>query len=655
MKEVLLPLLKVAADHPHSQDINHIDTPGSEITGPYADYYRGVIFGDPVPTDILDVISDDFSQITDTVRYSIMRKAMSGAEDEVLAEKADILRSFFPELGSNDPDVAVQEPTDLRAIVDKVFVVRKLAHLNLTDLPVIDQDSVYEEITSLDCESDVTFDELIDLVDCFSPDGTPATALIEKFTQWLNDPEGGRKLIVGDDFSARVGPFVMGYEVDRNHITDEAVRAKAELYRSTRSYDQLVLLIEDLLFEGNAVGIELFEASEGLGQKGLLLESSEQILKAYGIALAKNGRTEDAAAMSLDKANKYEDYASIHLAIARYQRTNADNEAAIATLDALRNIDPILHFVHNSEPSDYSGHISSSPLGFLNERIAEEYARTGAYTQALSAFKDSRQYPEQTGPKMAQYAIEAANEADYLRAVLAFDATEHDTLFMISRLSIALSNKLAAIVPPGESIAQQYPEVTASLEELAVRLKSIKTVSGGDALVARVVDDSLMSIYGDIGSFDKAFEILEARNDYKGVSHPGQTIFGNLLVSMVAQGHYEDALLTFDELSPFFSGFHDFDHTPVNIALMTASLARGDTEVFYKYYHQLAEYKRSLALGRVLEDIRGERVKLDPEIAQLAMYGENSKYHRVSDSVAMLGRLLTGMGAISASYKHIVS
>jgi hypothetical protein len=43
MKEVLLPLLKVAADHPHSQDINHIDTPESEITGPYADYYRGYI------------------------------------------------------------------------------------------------------------------------------------------------------------------------------------------------------------------------------------------------------------------------------------------------------------------------------------------------------------------------------------------------------------------------------------------------------------------------------------------------------------------------------------------------------------------------------------------------------------------------------------
>jgi len=622
----------------------------SRNTGPYGTFYRAAIVS-PLDARLYEEIAADFDEVEPDLHASILAAALSELDDElVLEHREKVLRlTGVPDMTAENTGAEV----NIRSQLDRAAVFDRLQRLGLVSGYTFNQDYFFEHVVGSENELEVTFDELLGLEGSFDSAGRSKEQLVAAFAQWADDPEGGRKILRGEGMAFQHRDLAMGFEVGRRRgeeVAEAAAIAKIDDYLATRSHELAAAYVEELLFDRSAAGLAAVDYLSAKGLRGFLFEASEQLPKAYGLALAAAGRLEEAQAVATGPRTGYEDYAYINLEIARSQRQSGNAQAAVITLDNLREVDPLLHFADRVDPDQYIGMMGGSPLGFMNESIAEEYARCRAFEKALDAYQHSRQYPEQTEPALARTAVGLEAAAEYFDAILSFEANEHDTMFMVSRLSVALMNRLNSDLGLGEVFIDKYPEIAARVPELTARLQMLRAQRDGDSLATRVIDQSLLSLFTATGKHDEALAIL-GRQEITSVL-PMQA-FGSILTDMAHRGQYERAVQLYDRFADLYKWPNEMDIPQFNIAAMGWSLVRGQRGTFDRFYNSLPEYKRSLALYAMLQRFEGQNLHIDDNLAGLIVRSEFNQ-GRMAESIAAIGRLALGKAAVTASHSHII-
>ncbi len=648
----LLPLIDYASTEGLAAEINVASRDWDQMSASeaYGTFYRAMVLSS-VDAQVFEAVAHDFNTVDPAPRYAILAKTLNGLDDEMIISQRHKLLQLVGGLDRSD-DQAIEQ-LGLRSQLDRAVVFDRLQRTGLVGGFIFDQDFFLDKIIDPENGFEVTLDELLGLGASYDPTKKSKDEVIATFNAWADDPEGGRKRLSADGMSFLQRDLAMGYEGGRpgkQGITESEAMAKLEHYVATNSHDLIVAYVEDLLFERSPVALRVFDSLSSRGMRGMLLEGSEQLPRAYGLALAAAGRTEEAQAIAMGPRTKYEDYAYINLEIARYQRRAGNPQAAIATLDSLREVDPLFHFADRADPDEYIGMMGGSPLGFMNESIAEEYALCAAFGKSLQAYKYSRQYPEQTEPQLAQTAVSLAKAEEYFQELLIFDADEHDTLFMISRLSVALLDRLNRNIALGNTFNDTYPEIAAQVPTLAQRLQTIREQRADDNLATRVIDKTLVEVLTATGNHEAALEML-GRQEISSIS-PMQA-FGRVLTDMAYRGQYEKAIELYDDWADHYRWVLDVDISQFNIAGMGWSLVNGRRDDFDRFYGLLPDYKRSLALFSMLQTFEGQDLHLDDELVTLVM---RSDFHRgtMEQGVAAVGRLMLGRAAVTASHVHIL-
>lgn len=648
----VLPLLDYAGAEGLAAEINadHRRWDESSDSEAYGTFYRALIVS-PLEPELFEMAAQDFDAVEPAPRFGILAATLKGMDDETIIAQRDKLMRLVGEPAAID--AAVDEGLALRNQLDRARVFDRLKRIGLIEDFTFDQEFFLEKVIDPTNGFVVTLDELLGLEASYDPAKKTKDEVIATFNAWADDPQGGRKILSADGMKFKQRDLAMGFEASdtaKHEVTEAEAMAKVEGYLATNSHEMLVAYVEDLLFDRSSVALDIFDILSSRGMRGLLLEGSEQLPKAYGLALAAAGRLQEAQRVAMGPRTKYEDYAYINLEIARRQRRTGDAQTAISTLDDLRGVDPLLHFADRVDPDEYIGMMGGSPLGFINEYIAEEYALCGAFDKALDAYAHSRQYPEQTEPQLAQTAIETGKADEYLREILTFDATEHDTMFMVSRLSVALLNGLNNRLVLGVTFADTYPTVAQQTTALVERLRALRERQDGDSLGSTTIDRTLMDVLTATGEHEAALELL-AQQEITSIL-PMQA-FGRILTDMAHRGQYERAVELYDELADHYKWVLDIDIPQFNIAAMGWSLVNGRRDTFDRFYTLLPEYKRSLALYAMLQTFEPQPLHIDDELATLIM---RSDFHRgrMEESLGAVGRLMLGRAAITASYTHIL-
>lgn len=649
----LVPLINYASHHGLAAEANATprDWNRRTVVEPYATYFRALVTS-PVGAELFDSAADDFGLLEDDLRYSILAETLSALDDETLIRQSSkILQLAGLPVGISSNLVA-ENSSNVRGLFNGAVIFDRLQRLGLVSNFMFDQDYVLKHTVNPDNGFEISFDELLGLTASYDPSKKSKEEMIVAFNQWADDPQSGRKVLRIDGIAFTQRDLAMRYSSGRrkgDEISASVALEKVEDYLATNSHELVVAYVEDLLFDRSPIGLQLFDNLSARGFRGMLFEGSEQIRRAYGLTLAAHGQIEQARTLALEPGTNYEDYAYIHLEVARSLRKNINSKDAIAVLDALREVDPILHFAGRYDPDEYIGMMGGSPLGFINERIAEEYALCGAFPKALEAYRSSRQYPNQTEPFLAQTAIELNQTNEYFGELLAFDANEHDTMFMVSRLSVVLLDKLNDGLALGERFADKYPDIAAQLPSLTQRLQEIRAQSTDGSLEARVFDETLVEMFTAVGQYDVALGFL-SQGDIKSIF--SVRAFGKVLTGLSRRGEYEIAIGLYDKWAEYCGPVTGFNVPKFNITVMGWALVHGRQDMFNRFYELLPDYKRSLALFSMLKDFDGQNLHIDDDLAARIM---RSDFHgdKLAKSVAALGQLMMGNNAILAIHTHM--
>lgn len=653
IEKSLRPLVEFAAHHPHAQDINaqleRWDT--FEIIKPYGHYYAGLLFAD-VPTPVYARATEDFLRIHSSIRYSILGAALQDASDEQLSKSRRKILPLVTETAEEQVAGEIPPSTILRGEFDRLLTLQRLSRLGIVDRPVVDQDVMLAQILDTENGFSVTLNDLLQLEECFSATGSNRQALAETFRAWRDDPEAGGQVLREEGLVMRLGDMAIGYDNSKKleGVTVEQAQAKVDHLLSIKATESVVAYVEELLFAKSQSAVAIYENLCQRGYKGLLVEGSGQILKAYGLALARQSRIKEARAVAVDGLG-YEDYASIHLEISRNLRARGDRKGALANLDALRQIDPVLNFPQVDEDA-YAGMMGGSPLGFMNEFIAEEYARCGAYQQTLETFKNSRQYPDQTTRRIAAIVLESGDVSQYLEAVFGLEADQHDTIFMVSDLTVHMLQAMRNKVSLGGSFAKEYPAVSGAVRPFMQKLYTIHGERSGDSLVTGVITKNLIRMATSIGAYDEAIRLLTG--DYMSKTPlPDMQMFGAILTDMAKTGQYKKAAQLLDEHGAAFQGLGGFDFAQLNIVVMGWALTAGDKAMFRKFYHMLPDYKRQTALHGMLGMFSQRDLKLDRGVVELIVKGED-RYASVQKAAVVIGRLLSARSPLEHVDRYVL-
>lgn len=603
------------SDRPHQRfdDQNIIE--------PYADILRTAL-SHPLDPDTMRQFSEEMARFEPRLRYRIMANTLTKMSDEEILQSTHMTIPIF----EGDPGIVENEELlDLRTYVDKQIVADRLAALEMIDPPEpIDQDELFERALNPDNEFSVRVDELLALNHLFNPTKSTSRQLIERYNVWRKDPEGGAKIVKGDDdfpMAFAISDFAMGARISeaKKDMSLESALELAELYKNTQSYIELTELVQELLFERSAAGVTLYEQLivEGFSET---LHEDEQIQRAYGLALAANNQPKKAMEVAMRQSQTYEDYAYITMEIARILRANDDKEGALATLNELTTVDPVANFLHNTTEDDHVGMMGGSPTGIIFESVAEEYAKCGSYDAAVRTYKRSRQYPQQTEKVMARIAADASEEQAYLESIVNFEGDEHDQLFMMSRLTVALLSELDDRLPLGVSMEEQHPDIVIETRQFIPKLYRLSQEQS-DSLGQRVVKNTLFELHSRLGDADHA--IAHLKIDSLKNSHDAGRL-ADALRTYAKQGHYTEAVRLFDENTEEFP-LTEFPNPKMNSMIMGWALVNKDNETFDRFIGMTEGYRRPEALITMLRTFSDYDLQLKPELMRMITHPEYDK------------------------------
>lgn len=561
----------------------------------------------PMPPQTEHRFDGEVACMPDAVRYSIISAALQGMDDEHIHSSAERIRMMLAE-GQTD------DLLPLRAYVDKLLVQRKMAALgHMEPAGLINQEALFERIVNSDSEFTVHFDELLQLSDMFDPAGPSRNELIARYNRWRADPEGGAKMIpIEDGFAVRTSDLsIGGAGTDPTGKSLKELRELIATYIRTESFYNLADMVGDMLFKRSSDGVKLYEEIAAMGYESQLIENNGQILKAYGLALAAEGRVEEAKAVALLESQKYEDYAYIMLEISKTLAASGEHEKATETLDDLVQVDPVLNFAHNTTPDDHIGMMDGSPTGFIFEVVAERYASLGEYRKALGVYKRSRQYPGQTEKRLAQIAASSDAATHYIRSIVKMKGDDHDLLFMKSRLVVALLEEVDRNTSPGmpstsDSLLKGYAE------DFAQQIwKTFVNKLNPEPFRYRTAMATLRSIDTYMGNVAQVLAAMERQPQPPVIE---AETFGKLLTKVLHQGRYKEAIQLYEEYKPRLQSPDSFEDNRFYAAVMGLALIRGDSATFDRFYAEVQDYKRGGVITHMLDMYKDYDLRLPRKV-----------------------------------------